>query len=78
MGMDANFRMPGDAEAAAAVAGMQDLYGRSLPSIGDWINGCSGGKRWAGRVLDVAGSTVIVGLDGGAQLVAPASDIARA
>ena len=75
--MEANFRMPGDAEAAAA-AGMQDLYGRPLPSIGDWINGCSGGKRWAGRVLDVAGSTVIVGLDGGAQLVVPASDIARA
>ncbi len=28
--MDANARMPGDAEAAAAVEGMQDLYGRDL------------------------------------------------
>jgi hypothetical protein len=78
MGMDANERMPGDAEAAAAVAGMQDVYGRPLPSIGDWINGSSGGKQWSGRVMDVSGSTVIVGLDGGAHLVAPTSDIGRA
>jgi hypothetical protein len=76
--MDANERMPGDAEAAAAVAGMQDAYGRPLPSIGDWINGCSCGKQWSGRVMDVSDSTVIVGLDGGAHLIAPVSDIARA
>jgi hypothetical protein len=57
---------------------MQDVYGRPLPSIGDWINGSSGGKQWSGRVMDVSGSTVIVGLDGGAHLVAPTSDIGRA
>lgn len=34
--MDANERMPGDAEAAAAAAGMTDLYGRSL-SKGDAV-----------------------------------------
>lgn len=38
--MDANERMPGDAEAAAAVAGMQDVYGRPLAehAVGDWIS----------------------------------------
>jgi hypothetical protein len=77
MGMDANERMPGDAEAAAAVAGMQDVYGRPLPSIGDWINGSSGGKQWAGRVIGVEGSTVLVDVDCGV-LVAPVSHIARA
>jgi hypothetical protein len=78
--MDASMeRMPGDAEAAAAVAGMQDVYGRPLPSVGDWVNGESGGKRWAGRVLDViGGQRVLIDLDGeSARLVAPVSDIGR-
>ncbi len=75
--MDASERMPGDAEASAAIAGMQDVYGRSLPSIGDWINGSSGGKQWAGRVIGVEGSTVMVDVDCGV-IVAPVSHIARA
>jgi len=78
--MDAN-RMPGDAEADAAAAGMQETYGRPLPSVGDWVNGSSHGKTWAGRVVDVSadGSTVVVDLDGEyGQLIAPLSDLRRA
>lgn len=35
--MDANERMPGDAEAAAAIAGMQDVYGRTEHAVGDLV-----------------------------------------
>lgn len=35
--MDAD-RMPGDAEAAAAIAGMQDTYGHLCPAVGDRIS----------------------------------------
>jgi len=76
-GDNASDRMPGDAEAAAAIAGVQDTYGRPLPSIGDWINGSSAGKQWAGRVIGVEGSTVMVDVDCGV-LVAPISHIGRA
>lgn len=34
--MDAN-RMPGDAEAAAAAAGMQDVHGWEIPKVGERI-----------------------------------------
>jgi hypothetical protein len=63
-------------EYAAAVSGMQDAYGRPAPSAGDWINGNTCGKPWAGRVLEVRGDQVLVDLDG-AILQAPLSDIAR-
>jgi hypothetical protein len=70
-------RMPGDAEAAGAIAGMQDVYGRHMPSVGDWVNGESAGRRWAGRVLRIDESTVVIDLDGEyGQLVARTSDIA--
>jgi hypothetical protein len=37
--MDANERMPGDAEAAAAVEGMQEIYGRPRAehAVGDSV-----------------------------------------
>lgn len=36
--MDANERMPGDAEAAAAAEGMQELYGRPAEhAVGDTV-----------------------------------------
>lgn len=34
--MDAD-RMPGDAEAAGAIAGMSDTYGHLCPAVGDQI-----------------------------------------
>lgn len=63
-------------EYAAAVAGMHDTYGRPAPSVGDWINGCSAGRPWAGRVLDVRGGLVVVDV-GDAWIEAPLSDVAR-
>lgn len=47
--MDAMERMPGDAEAAAAVAGMQETYGRTF-AVGDWVSGQTDGRPWAGRI----------------------------
>lgn len=56
--MDAN-RMPGDAEAAAAAAGMSDTYGHSTPAIGDlvhWRFGREGSD--GGRVTAVIAGVV--------------------
>lgn len=74
-------RMPGDAEASGAIAGMQEVYGRPPieHAVGDWVNGCSGDKRWAGRVLVVDSAFLVIDLDGEyGQLVVPASDVGRA
>lgn len=35
--MDAETRMPGDAEAAGAAAGMRELYGCELPAVGSRV-----------------------------------------
>lgn len=52
--MDAMDRMPGDAEAAGAAAGMQDVYGRELPSIGDRISWRLGESGWdVGRIVEI-------------------------
>jgi len=40
--------MVGDREAAGAIAGMQELYGLSLPDRGQAIRGITEGKRWSG------------------------------
>ena len=40
--------MAGDREAAGAIAGMQELYGISLPDRGQAIRGITAGKRWSG------------------------------
>lgn len=37
-------------EYAAAVAGMQDTYGKPLPAVGDFISGVTAGKHWSGHV----------------------------
>lgn len=48
--MDANTdQMPGDAEAAGAIAGMQEIYGRVF-AVGDYVCGSSNGWAWAGRI----------------------------
>lgn len=73
--MDAN-RMPGDAEAAAAIAGMQEIYGRELPTIGSRVafrlNGWSDASFEAARVVahgeEDGRPTLVVELDGGAGL----------
>ena len=55
--------MAGDAEAAGAIAGMQDLYGRALPERGEAIRGVTAGKRWSGTCVHADEFRVIVEID---------------
>ena len=43
--------MVGDREAAGAIAGMIDLYGRPLPERGEAVRGVTAGKRGRGRAF---------------------------
>lgn len=54
--MDAPERMPGDAEASAAAAAMQELAGRTPHAIGDalWFQVCAGAMPRQGRVIGYA------------------------
>ena len=71
--MDAHER-----EAAAAAAGMQEIYGPTGPAVGDWVNGLTGRKRWGGRVIAVLDSGRIqVDVDGAFLEISP-SEITRA
>lgn len=71
--MDATNRMPGDAEAAGAVAGMRDIYGGWV-SVGDFINwrrdAWPSGRSAKGRVLEVHDGGLVVELDGEPMSVA--------
>lgn len=52
--MDAAARMPGDAEAAAAIAGMHETYGRpEMPKLGaeHWFQSTVGAMPQPGRVV---------------------------
>jgi hypothetical protein len=71
--MDANDRQPGDAEAAAAAAGMQELYGHHY-AVGDLVNGRSGGKDWSGRITQIDGERLTIEGDG-FWLAVQASDV---
>ena len=62
--MDANCDThPGDAEAAGAVAGMQETYGRPLPAPGDWVSGSFFGRTFSGSVRHADPAGVIVEVD---------------
>lgn len=65
--MDAHSR-----EYAGAVAGMQDTYGRELPAIGDFVSGCTAGKRWSGHVEWIENDDrIVVNVGGGWLAVSP-------
>ena len=66
--------MAGDREAAGAIAGMIETYGRNLPGEGEWVSGVCCGKKFSGSVLSVQDGRIIVELDGGWIAVRP-SDI---
>lgn len=54
--MDAAARMPGDAEADAAIAGMHETYGRpEMPKLGDehWFQATVGAMPQPGRVVGI-------------------------
>jgi hypothetical protein len=61
-------------EYAAAVAGMQDTYGKHLPEPGDAVAGTAYGKRFAGTVLASEPGRVAVEIDG-AWIVCRPEDI---
>lgn len=64
--MDAD-RMPGDSEAAAAIAGLRDLYGRDL-AVGDWVTfrreWWPAGRSASGRIHQVGETGWLVDVDG--------------
>ena len=67
--------MAGDAEAAGAIAGMQDLYGRPLPDRGQAIRGTTKGKRWSGTCVHADEFRVIVEIDVEIYVTASPADI---
>jgi hypothetical protein len=67
--------MVGDAEAAGAIAGMQELYGLSLPERGQAIRGETKGKRWSGTCVHADGIRVIVEIDTEVFVTVSPSDI---
>ena len=74
-------RMTNDAhhnEYLAAIAGMNDTYGwreaKSLPALGDFVSGCTAGKRWSGRVEAIDSDRMTIDV-GGAWITANVADI---
>ena len=55
--------MAGDAEAAGAIAGMREVYGRPLPSIGQWVHGECRGRAFSGEVVEAEPGMVVVKVD---------------
>lgn len=67
--------MAGDREAAGAILGMQDIYGRPLPERGDHIRGVSGGKAWSGECVHSDQLRVIVEVDDESYITVSPADI---
>ena len=67
-------QMAGDREAAGAIAGMQSIYGRPLPSIGQWVRGECRGRTFSGEVVEAGPALVVVKIDD-MQIVVPPSAI---
>ena len=66
--------MAGDREAAGAIAGMQEIYGRPY-DIDQWVSGCSCGKTFSGRLLAFDGPMVVVEIDDEVTISVNATDI---
>ena len=67
--------MAGDREAAGAIAGMQEIYGRPLPERGEAVRGITAGKRWSGTCVHSDQFRVIVEIDDEAFITVPPADI---
>lgn len=67
--------MAGDREAAGAIAGMIDIYGRRLPERGEAIRGVTAGKRWSGTCCHSDQFRVIVEIDDEVFITVPPADI---
>ncbi len=64
------------AEYAAAVAGIQDTYGKPLHehAVGDFVSGVTAGRRWSGRIEWIVDDRLTIDVGGGWRAV-PAADI---
>lgn len=64
-------------EYLGAVAGMQDTYGNTQPTlaIGDFISGTTAGKQWSGHIEWFSDDASIVVNVGGAWVRVPAADV---
>ena len=67
--------MAGDREAAGAIAGMIDLYGRPLPERGEAIRGITAGKRWSGTCVHADEIRLIVEVDAEVFITVPPADL---
>lgn len=67
--------MAGDREAAGAIAGMQEVYGLSLPDRGQAIRGITAGKRWSGTCAHSDEFWTIVEIEPEAYVRVPTTDI---
>jgi hypothetical protein len=67
--------MAGYAEAAGAIVGMQEIYGRPLPDRGQAIRGETKGKRWSGECYHADQFRVIVEIDTEVFVTVSPSDI---
>ena len=67
--------MAGDAEAAGAIAGMIELYGRRLPDRGEAIRGTTAGKRWSGTCQHSDQFRLIVEIDDEVFITVSPADI---
>jgi hypothetical protein len=69
---------PADNEYLAAVAGLHEQTVSPAPkvtyAIGDFVSGCSAGKRWQGRIWNVDGDRLSIEIDGG-WLAVSAKDV---
>ena len=63
---------PHYAEYQAAVTGMQETYGCQLPAVGDFVSGCTAGKRWSGYVMAAEPGRLAVECAGAWIVVDPA------
>ena len=71
---------PHYAEYLAAVSGMADhttppAPRRAEPAVGDFVSGCTAGKRWSGHVEWIDNSTRMVVNVGGAWVAVSPEDI---
>jgi hypothetical protein len=65
-------------EYAAAVAGMQDTYGKPTQehAVGDCVSGLTAGRRWSGEIewFSDDGKTMVVNVDH-SWVTVPVADI---
>jgi hypothetical protein len=66
---------PHESEYLAAARGMHEhTPSQPVYAIGDFVSGCTAGKRWSGRIWNVEGDRLSIEIDGG-WLAVSAKDV---